>query len=404
MPRIDYVSQEPVAAGPRRTAAAPTAWRRSRHVVATLAVTLAAAIVLSGCSTRSAQTEDVDAASGSLAEPIVITDQRGVTHTFTEPIERIATTVIPAPSMITAIDQSYDRIVGVNESTIKRDTGSAFATMFPQALETTAISGADFVPNVETIIDLQPDVVIQWADQGDDATFIAPIEAAGIPVIGLTYGTQADLETWIEMFSTLLGQEERGEQLLEVLHDTIAELDGFAAEQTDAPSSLFLRAAGDGGYNAGMSSIDGYMNTWMTASGGTNVGQDAIYSSANATSVEQLIEWNPDVIFVSSMTALTPADVMADQALADITAVKQNRVYAVPSGGFWWDPPSAESNLTMRWAQEALFGETAPATLRDEMREHYEFLYGYQLSDDEIDGVLRLELNSGASGYDRFAR
>lgn len=366
-----------------------------------LAIGVSATMLLGACSTRDG-VDEANPETGTLSEPIVITDQRGVTHTFTEPIDSIVTTIIPSPSMITAIDQSYDRIDGVNQATIKRDTGSVFEEMFPEAVNNVVVSAPDFVPNVEAIIEIDPDVVIQWADQGDYDTFIGPIEAAGYPVIGLEYGTQEDLETWIDIFATLLGQEERGEELLEVMHETIAELEAFAKEQEESPTALFLRSAGDGGYNAGMGSDLGYMNTWMTISGATNVGADIEYSPTNATNVEQLIEWNPDVIFVSSMTALTPADIYADPSLADLSAVHNHRVYAVPSGGFWWDPPSAESNLTMLWAAQVLFPETADFDLRSEMKEHYEFLYGYEISDTQIDEILRFELNGEAAGYDVF--
>lgn len=146
------------------------------------------------------------------------------------------------------------------------------------------------------------------------------------------------------------------------------------------------------------------MNTWMTTSGGINIGADVEYSTTNATSVEQILEWNPEVIFTSSMTPLTPADIYADPALAEVDAVKNKRVYAVPSGGFWWDPPSAESHLMMLWVAQVLYPESADFDLRAEMKEHYEFLYAYELSDDEIDQILRLELNAEAAGYEQFNR
>lgn len=382
----------------------PLAGRLARRTTAAVATALVALLAVSACSARDADAVAEENADGMLAEPITITDQRGVTHTFTEPIDSIVTTVIPAPSMITAIDQSYDKVDGVNESTVKRDTGSTFETMFPDSVTNVTVSGADFVPNMEEIIAIDPDVVIQWADQGDAATFIDPIEAAGYPVIGLEYGTQADLETWITMFSTLLGQEDRGEQMLETMHGTIDELAAFSAKQATKPSVLFLRAAGDGGYNAGMSSSEAYMPTWMTASGATNVGADVEYSTKNATSVEQLLEWDPEILFISSMTKLTPADVYADPALAELQAVQDKKVYAVPSGGFWWDPPSAESHLSMIWAAQLVHPESAEWDLRAEMKETYEFLYGYELSDDEIDQILRFDANEGAAGYDQFAR
>ncbi|MBP1325559.1 iron complex transport system substrate-binding protein [Leucobacter exalbidus] len=382
--------------------------RVTRNTAGVLVLGLAAAALLGGCSAREAvATAEPSAEAGgakTLDEPIVVTDQRGVTHTFTEPIEKIATTVIPAPSMLTAIDQSYDRIVGINESTIKRDDGSVFATMFPGALTNTVISGSDFVPNVETIAEIDPDVVIQWADQGDSDVYVSPIEDAGYPVIGLEYGTQKDLEAWIEMFSTLLGQEARGEELLERMHGTIADIEAFAAKQTHSPTTIFLRSAGDGGYNAGMSSTDAYMNTWMTMSGATNVAAGVEYQTASATSIEQILEWDPEVIFTSAMSPLVPADIYADPALAGLQAVQNKRIYAMPSGGFWWDPPSAESTLSFIWATQVLYPETASYDLRAEMVELYEFLYGYTLTDDEIDDVLRFDINGQAANYDQFER
>ncbi|SHK06854.1 iron complex transport system substrate-binding protein [Pseudonocardia thermophila] len=375
---------------------------KRRGVVAAV-VTFAAALALAACSSR-APVDQTTAESGELAEPIVITDQRGKTHTFTKPIEKIVTTVIPAPSMITALDQSYDRIKGVNQSTIARDKGSTFADMFPQALDNAVVSGPDFVPNVETIIQIDPDVVIQWAHQGDYNTFIGPIEAAGYPVIGLQYGTQEDLETWVRMFAKLLGKEERGQQLLDRMHKTIDELKAFAAQQTTAPRTIFLRSAGDGGYNAGMSSKDAYMNFWLTLPGAENVGADLEYSTTSAVNVEQLIQWNPEVIFTSAMTKLTPADIYADPALAGIDAVKNKRVYAVPSGGFWWDPPSAESHLMWKWAAALLHPDTYEVDLRSEIREHYEFLYGRTITDEQIDNLLRFDANAEAAGYGVFRR
>ncbi|WP_127841992.1 ABC transporter substrate-binding protein [Actinomyces wuliandei] len=368
-----------------------------------LAATLPVLLAVGACSSRSGQ-DTASQEQATLAEPIVVTDQRGKEHTFTRPVESIVTTVIPSPSMLTAIDQGYDRIKGVNESTVNRDKGSVFETMFPEAVANRTVANSDFIPNVEEITSINPDVVIQWADQGDAATYIEPIEAAGYPVIGLTYGTQEMLEEWIQIFATLLRQEERGEQILERMHQTIASLEAFAAEQDTSPTVLFLRSAGDEGYNAGMSSTKGYMNTWMTLCGATNIGADVDYSGTNATSVEQLLDWDPDIIYVSSMTALTPADIYADSSLSQLKAVRSKKIYAVPSGGFWWDPPSAESHLMMMWAAQVAYPDTATYDLRSQIKENYEFLYGYQVSEDEIDSILRLEDNADAAGYEQFAR
>ncbi|EOM74973.1 hypothetical protein DW322_08540 [Rhodococcus rhodnii] len=140
---------------------------------------LAASLALAaGCSSRDANEETTSSGSG---ERIEIVDQRGETVVLDGPADTIAFTVIPAPSIFAAIDRSYDRIVGINQSTLVANRGGMFATIFPPSADSTVVSGSDFVPNVETLIELDPDVVVQWGDQGTDV--VAPIEAAGFPVV-----------------------------------------------------------------------------------------------------------------------------------------------------------------------------------------------------------------------------
>lgn len=80
------------------------------------AFALAGAGALGACSSREAAAGKADAADTS---GFTITDQRGKKVAFDGPVERIATAIIPSPLMIAAVDGSYDRIVGINESTLK---------------------------------------------------------------------------------------------------------------------------------------------------------------------------------------------------------------------------------------------------------------------------------------------
>ena len=118
---------------------------------------LVAALALTGCSAR----DEAEAEAGSAGGPLTIVDQRGETITLDGPAEKIAFAVMPAPSIFAAVDRGYDRIVGINESTLKANQGGMFATMFPSSAESPTIAGNDFIPNVETLLELDPDVVIQ---------------------------------------------------------------------------------------------------------------------------------------------------------------------------------------------------------------------------------------------------
>jgi iron complex transport system substrate-binding protein len=79
-------------------------------------------------------------------------------------------------------------------------------------------------------------------------------------------------------------------------------------------------------------------------------------------------------------------------------------VLRVPIGGYRWDAPNQESPLMWRWLGELAHPETFDFKLRDEMKNRYRFLYGHELTDAQIDRVIRLDQNGPAAGYDRVAK
>uniref|UniRef100_A0AAU1LZV7 ABC transporter substrate-binding protein n=1 Tax=Streptomyces sp. NBC_00148 TaxID=2903626 RepID=A0AAU1LZV7_9ACTN len=356
---------------------------------------LGGAGLLGACSSREAQ----DAKAGSAGAGFTITDQRGKKVSFDGPVERIATAIIPSPSMLAAVDGRYDRIVGINESTLTANRQGVFGTLFPASKTTTTIAGADFVPNVETIMKLKPDVVLQWGDMGDEV--IAPLENAGLKVIGLTYGTQEMMETWITIFGTLLGKKERASTLLDRMHDEDTAVRALVEQYraSTAQKVLYLKAASDGFTTATGSD---YMTHWTELAGGTNVAH-GLSADAPQVSTEQILAWDPDVILLSAFDEKAPADLFADKALSPVRAVRDRRVYKVPLGGYRWDPPCCESPLMWRWAAQILNPRTASRNgLRERIKETFDLLYGYDISAAETDQVLRLDLNAKSAGYDGF--
>ncbi|MGW3955072.1 ABC transporter substrate-binding protein [Streptomyces sp. NPDC004752] len=359
------------------------------------ALAVAGAGALGACSSR--ETKDTHTA-GATDAGFTITDQRGKKVTFDGPVRRIATTIIPAPSMIAAVDGSYDRVVGINESTLQANKQGIFGTLFPGSKKTATIAGADFVPNVETVVGIEPDVVIQWGDKGDEV--IAPLENAGFKVIGLTYGTQQQLETWIKIFGSLLGKEKRATDLLDWMHTEDKAVRALVAPYAKKQQKvLYLRTAADGWTTATGSD---YVTHWTEIAGGTNVAHD-VSAGSPQVSAEQILAWDPDVVLLSGFDDAAPADIYANKKLADVRAVRERRVYKVPLGGYRWDPPCCESPLMWRWVAQVLHPELATRIgLRSRIKDSFDRLYGYDISRAETDGVLHMDLNAKSSGYDGF--
>lgn len=175
--------------------------------------------LLVACSSGSGQEAEAAPAAGA----ITVTDQRDQKVTLDAPAERIASAVIPAPAIIAAVDGSWDRIVGINQSLLDANKLGIISKIFPESIDTPVVAGRDFVPNMEEILALEPDVMVQWGYLGED--FISPIETAGIPVVGLEYGTQEDLETWITLFGDVIGKEDRSGEIISWMHEEEAAIE-----------------------------------------------------------------------------------------------------------------------------------------------------------------------------------
>ena len=107
----------------------------------------------------------------------------------------------------------------------------------------TDVTRSGFVPNVETLLMMQPDLVWQWGHMGDD--LIAPLRNAGLPVAALVYGTEDRTREWIRLIGLSLGQEARAQAQLQwrdrVRAGIRAVTDGLPAGER--PGVLYLSRA-----------------------------------------------------------------------------------------------------------------------------------------------------------------
>lgn len=369
---------------------------RLRRALTVLASLTAASVIASGCAPPQPEAEGT--ANASAVGSITVTDQRGVDVTLDAPADSIASAVIPAPAIIAAVDGSWDRISGINQSLLDANKQGIISKIFPESVETPVISGRDFVPNMEEVLAADPDVVIQWGDMGND--ILSPIEQAGLPVIGLEYGTQEDLETWIELFGDVIGKPERSEEIIGWMHDEAeavsAQVESIGSE---SPRGLSLS------YSDQALSVDtgaDYAQHVFDLTGVTNVAKDAPVADGVA-SAEQIVAWDPEIIFLSAFDPATPQDVYDDPRLSQVAAVQDKRVYRAPLGVYRWQVPSAESPLYWNWVAALAYPDQFEVDLPGEMREQTQFLYNYELTDEDIALELRTDLNDRSSDYDVVA-
>ena len=337
------------------------------------------------------------AVGAGTAQTIELTDQRGVTVTLDAPAQRVITFPMPAASLFIAVSGSPDALIGMHAASKAAIRNGILGELYPGAADIPAdIALTGFAPNVEAVLALEPDLVFQWATSDD---LIAPLENAGVRVIGLNYGTQQDLETWISLMAAAIGQPDRADRILGWHHEALDALRAAvaAADLGEAPRILYfnrladqLRVAGSGTYNDVYIDLVGGVNAAAEVSGFVDV------------SAEQVLVWAPDIILVGNFDAATPADVYARPLWSELPAVVSRRVYKVPLGGYRWDPPNQESPLMWSWLAQLAHPDAFAFDLREEARDAYRMLYGAEITDAQLDAILQADLNRDAAGYDRF--
>ena len=131
----------------------------------------------------------VAASQSAFAQEITFEDQRGKTITLAEPADNVVIMPMPMPFMYIALDGSPKDLTGINPATKAVMLDGIISQIFPSlASINTAVVGSGFIPNVEEVLAVKPDLVVQWAD--DDAHLIEPLERVGIKVVGLGWGSR----------------------------------------------------------------------------------------------------------------------------------------------------------------------------------------------------------------------
>lgn len=307
---------------------------------------------------------------------------------------------MPAASIVIAVDQSPKHLVGMNKASWQAIEQGVLGEFYPDSLKIAHnVSGDQFAPNVESILGLKPDVVVQWSTHGSG--IIAPMENVKLDVLGVDYGTQEDVNTWINMFATMLGKSDRAKQMISRNDKGLADVKALAAKTSGKkPKVLYfnqllgdLKVANEGGYN----------DFYIKLVGATNAAT-GLKTNANmaAVDIEQVLKWDPDIIILGNFDAAVPDDIYSKKVWKDVSAVRSRRVYKVPLGGYRWDPPSHESPLMWQWLFKIAHPDVDSPSLREEIVSDYKFFYDVEVTDAQIDKILWTKLNQGSADYGQF--
>ena len=358
-------------------------------LAAALTVTVAACSSTgSSASSASSIKEEVN-----VPETVTVTDHADRTVEVPTNPEKVAILgIYPLASMLSVYLNSAETIVAMEPASANAAKNSVLIDLYPEIgnITTDILSGEDL--NIEALVALEPEVVYyNAADKAD----LEKLENAGLTAVAFSptkwkFDVIETYRQWIGLLDQIYPSSSKNAKLVDqystdiynMIQETVA---GFEQPQ----KILFLYQYDE---NAMITSSSRFFGEWWAkAAGGVNVASDVQAETANAKiTMENVYEWNPDVIFITNFTKATPEDLYSNAIGTDdwstVKAVQDHRVYKMPMGTYRTYTPSSDTPMTLLWMAQAVYPELfADVDVRAEVKDYYSQLFGITLTDDQID-------------------
>lgn len=362
-------------------------------------ILMAAMMLLSGCAGTANESEPSQEPSNSeTAEALeqtpegrTVVDHDGIEVDIPEQIDRIAVGNIgPMASVLTLFLGSGESIVGMSPMSMSAAENGILGELFPELLDadTSFLQGSNI--NVEKLLTLEPDLVLIQSGQSEVRT---QLENAGLTVVAFGVGTfKYDIintyEAWIDLLSQIFPANDKMEEVtayskevLELVQSRVSDI-----PEAERKRALFLFQYDETQMIASGRNFFGQY--WCESAGAVNVAQDIEAGQATIT-MEQVYEWQPDVIFITNFTNTKPADLYANAVGSDdwslVKAVQEQQVYKMPLGSFRTYSVSADMPVTLLWVAKTIYPDLfSDIDTAAEVKDFYQRIYGVTLTDEQV--------------------
>lgn len=336
--------------------------------------------LLVGCGSNSSE-------NANKKDSRTITDCAGVEVEIPENINKIVCTSASAVPFLLGMGVE-DKIVGAHGSTLGHSWAAVFYEGFKEEAGKVALYGKN--PNAEELIAAEVDLVIL-----KDASYAEELRKQGIPVVCFKYTNKEELYAAVNMLGEIFGDsakayaakwEDKLDSTIQTISDDLKDLpedkkcNVYYVDATGAEASnenLFLTAGGGS-----------FVEYWINASGANLV--TSPYKDLEQIDQEEGLSLNPDTIFICGWLEYEAKDIMMNDPLwQDISAVKNDRVFLMPTSLASYDRFSVELPLMLSYTANRLYPDYHEFGGISELREFYKEYYGREFSDEQLENMLK---------------
>ena len=216
--------------------------------------------------------------------------------------------------------------------------------------------------DTETIISLQPDLIICSKAMSGYATIEAPAKAANIPVIVVNYDDFSDYLKWFKVFCNLNGQPQLWDEVaMKALDEVVAALVECPQEGSPTVFSMF-----SGAESLQANTSNTVVGGMITAMNGENIvdsWEDAAGAERLDINLETVYMANPDIILVQCHAGAEAAKEQVaefygeDVVWQSLKAVKEGKIFYLEKELYHNKPNSRFAEAYQKLAQ-ILYPET----------------------------------------------
>lgn len=320
-------------------------------------------------------------------ETRLITDQLGRTVSVPANIDSAVVLQHQTLNIIVQLN-AVDKVSGILSSW-KRQLGPNYVNLAP-ALENLPMPGDLSEVNIESLLAIQPQVVFVTNYAPPD--MIERIEKAGLPVIAVSLREDAEserakinptmedeetaynngLKIGIRLIGDVLDRRKEAEELINYAFDHRKIVDDRIKDiAPDQRIRTYMANPNLNTYGSGK-----YTGLMMIHAGAMNVAAATI-EGAKQVSMEQVLAWNPDVIFVQERYPDVVDEINSSPVWQSVSAVKNGRVYLMPEYAKAWGYPQPEAiAIGELWMAKKLYpGRFADIDIQKEANDYYERFY-----------------------------
>ena len=301
----------------------------------------------------------------------VVTDQAGRTVVIQKEPQRIVSGYYITTSLLIALELK-DKIVGVENQAYKREIYSISA---PNLLDLPGL-GTVKEFDIEGCLALDPDLVILPLKLKLTAQ---KLEELGVDVIVVNPESQTLVAQMISLVGKATNTQDKANELIDFISAQTNRLSLLLSNATKpkvylAGNSNMLSTAGNAMYQADM----------IRLAGGSNVGNQIDDTYWATISYEQLLVWDPEYIIIAADANYTVDDVLTNPNLSNCNAIKNGKVFKLPSKAEAWDSPVPGGILGAVWLSSILHPDLCKERItNDIIDEFYEKFYGFKYSEKQ---------------------